>query len=820
MRALGYILTFCLLTAVASWGGGAAWREAGRIFAGRGIVDQIGVASASIVYAAPQGKWVEFPVTGLSPKLRMLTHADVSADLRVTGDEPLSYGLLVEFFDAKGQVLETRRVRHMVRVSDYRDLRTGKAVVRNFYLGHERVATEVKTTTIPILAGSSRLRVRTEQADPRFLDVWMRLYDTEPTTESRLSYQWQRLARAEQEHLARGNVYPPEFLTESERLALLRRRWKSMGPSGVEGRDYVATTLYSLPSDSIVRVPNTIPAGQFIDEQLHGSVPIPASGGRIRLELLSAEDGTRLTSADVQVTWLGTGGFVQRWQRRLSSDPDGFLRVEVPGGLLDVFADRRSVLRSHIEMEDGGTKEITPLPLRVRTFLLSPGETLDFPITHAGRSATLVRVNLACVCFQKEMSMPEAVRTSYELLDSGGTVVRGGTLVHTVKPASHELIDSTPDGKLSALSHHHFRLPSHVTRLRLRTDHPVLAAAYNRPEGMSHRVNLPEDANLTERDGIRRTWFYLQPVGADRLVMTEKTMLIETRLRSSSFDDLPLLLAGRYRIDDFTPPGDWQGRYILEPHLDNAVPRDTALVSVFSALPTAKDVQAVFIAAAPAQTVVPILIYRMGGSEPARLRISLDARTIFDGRVRPGLGELSLGSFPAGPHVLRVDGKALMGAYVNYLRPSGAHYVRRLAITVDGRPLRLPIRKESGSTETIVGSYYGASRDAVCRINVRQVGSIPAGPGPFESVTVAPLVASMTVPRGADVLVPGSARPTAASGLRFFFTLGDDLAPGPLSIDMEFTQSCAGGYLTLRRLLPGRDPAPSATRHSLSLEEL
>lgn len=74
--------------------------------------------------------------------------------------------------------------------------------------------------------------------------ILARVQEQRPVSERQIKVGWQRLAPAEKEEISAGSPLGHAMLTEAEKQQLLISRWNPVGPSGVEGRDYLQVMLY------------------------------------------------------------------------------------------------------------------------------------------------------------------------------------------------------------------------------------------------------------------------------------------------------------------------------------------------------------------------------------------------------------------------------------------------------------------------------------------------------------------------------------------------------------------------------------------------
>lgn len=277
--------------------------------ADRALQKRIVVSDPSVVYVLGKDSWTEFNIPNGVPSLRVVTNATLPSNLKVDPTLSWTYTLQYEFLDSGGKVLLRRDYSYRASLRQYQDQATGARFSSSFYLEPKLMPTDGHIVTLNLLnlPQVASLRVKIRQADPAIIDVAFRAYTEETIPDFRIAHRWLRLSDEQKIKLAKGNVYSQDLLAENEIRNLLRGQERPLGPMGITGRSYHSRTLYVMRGyeGQAIAVP-VLPAGVYVDRYVHGVIPLPEGGGKVRMDFVpqGLEQAPELGST-IQVRWFG-----------------------------------------------------------------------------------------------------------------------------------------------------------------------------------------------------------------------------------------------------------------------------------------------------------------------------------------------------------------------------------------------------------------------------------------------------------------------------------------------------------------------------------
>lgn len=200
-----------------------------------------GEAQPSLVYRLRQRPTL-FVFTRPQQRVRLLTNSE----LRKRTTDP-HYSVIVEAIGENGEVVWRRDI-HARTVQLFVRRSNGRRVPHAFTPQRDGlVASAGDDTLIDFAQPVSAVLLREGTRAPGVETILARVQEQRPISQRQLQVGWQRLTRAEQEQFAAGNPLGSAFVSADERRRMLISRWHPVGPAGVEGRNYIQTTLYERP---------------------------------------------------------------------------------------------------------------------------------------------------------------------------------------------------------------------------------------------------------------------------------------------------------------------------------------------------------------------------------------------------------------------------------------------------------------------------------------------------------------------------------------------------------------------------------------------
>lgn len=814
MRRLFWAILLLIALPLTAW---LAWEQLGALVlisgADRALQKRIAVSDSSLAYVLDQDRWTEFSIPGGTSSLRVVSNATLPSGAHVDDATAWPYVLQYEFLDSGGKRLFQRDYAYRASLRQYQD-EAGGRFSASFLLEPALMPSDGHIVVLNLADQPqvSRMRVRIRQSDPLVRDVMLRVYMAETLPDFRLAHRWLRLSDEQKTGLAKGNVYSQDLLDENEIRNLLRGREQPLGPSGIAGSAYFSRTLYVMREYEGQEISAPVPpAGVWVDENIRGVIPLPESGGRIRLEFLPLnQEKAPPPGSAIQVRWFGRL-LSERSQTETAWQGEGTrLEADWKGGLLEVSASGGLVVRAFLRqkgVKEAGEREITPPAQYLRSFAAQPETPLEFAVDHAGNDPTPFRIDIRQALLPDEAAEDQPVLVGYQLLDQAGKILREGSIL--AAPAASRYDRLPPDAlgtRVTDPSSFYFSLPAGVSAIRFTPERPTLLAAYTRPWEMARVSRVPEDAYLAEDAADRLpAWFPLKPRDFQAWVMRDRSTLLTTQIRSPV--DHPEMLAGRYQWQDFHPQGAWLGRALFTPQEDGQASREETLPATYRPIPVGQEVSLALNAPRGIENVQPGLAYFRQGSEPFSVKVFLDGRLHYQGRGAGADGEIALPALRVGHYRFRIESDPGVAFYLNHTElqkeAKFGSLLKRLANRFDNGTLHFEYEHGASCEETLGMRLYTPEFQ-----NGRSVLSVWLE-APRDRI-VGPMSAWSFTRRRFDVRpetlagsrIAANGRKRSDQGQALFMPLAQDLPPGkyPLHVKLE---SGPGAYLLVSRIVPG-----------------
>ncbi len=806
MRWLGRLLLLGTLVLAGVWG----WQRWGHLarLPEPAVVPAEPPATAAMrattTYLLDRERWTEFPLVTPFKQLRILSNAEASPEgLEAAqnrnrhlpeGEADYLYTLAYRAVDDQGELLREGVFQHDSRRRIYRDPASGRLYPTASRYPPDYLPLDSRFFHLN-MAGwgdSVSLQLRIAAAPPPIERVAVRVFQDSRQRLGAPLVRWQRLSAEQRERLAAASVYPPELLSDLERIQLISDRRVRLSPLGVEGQDYREERLYVIDEhDGEEVLPPVPPMGALFQPGRPLLLEIPPGEGLLRLEMTPTEPDQ--AGGVVDFHWYGRPATRQRRWRIPWEGGVLEYATALEEGLLEVVAPLAGGLRAWYRPDGEAETEITPQPAYLRLYRLDVGSPLVYEIAHLEGEATPLRLDLRTIT-------GAAVGLDYTLLDAQGEPVGGGVLEgESAPPSRYDRFADLPEQAIGNPQRHYLLIPPAGQRLRLSASGPLLIAAYSRSPRLAQRRVVPDHPLTPESTPA---WFPLHPADRESRRRQGATRLAVVQPRPPEVE--PELLAGRYRWESLLPEGQWRGRYLLTPAPDapdkTASPsepliRPGALDSLFAELEGERKLT--FPDPYSMGEVATRLIYFRATPEPADVRILLDGKPHFQGRMTATQGEITLPSFTPGTHELRAEGS---GRFLISGALEGG-YRKRLALRLSEQMLRFPFRKGEGA-EVLSLRLYSPPDSGEHRLRLRIAGGPPRGGLHHRDWTLRERQVVVRPDRRAEVAVLQGGGEQLDAGRLFFLPLGSDLPPGEYWIEVE-PQTGNGGYLVLSRTLPG-----------------
>jgi hypothetical protein len=497
-------------------------------------------------------------------------------------------------------------------------------------------------------------------------------------------------------------------------------------------------------------------------------------------------------------------------------------------GLLAIQSSRAVYVRAFWAAEERPTtssaNEITPEPVQLLSFAVSPTNSLAYEIHHFEQDPTLFRIEVrrappgppvasgtkADLPFPGAATHPTTITQEfikYVLLDDTGTTFQSGEVPLTNLLSAYDWLVTTngptPITEPQALC---FVLPPEVAGLRVSSPREtVLVNAYTRPYRLVKVMRIPEDYSPQGTFNPEQpSWFTVRPPDFVARREVGQTGLIQVQPRLSEQD--PLVLAGHYEWDSFLPNSQPRGHQILLPVTGPGPTRPESLSFTYYPVKTGCLERVRLLSDPWEPQVAPTLVLASSSTATAAANVSIDGRMIFQHSLVSPVTELRLGSLKPGEHSISINSAAPLSAFLNYVESSSSTaYLQRFCVQASSNVLAFPYTKRQAGAEVLVMKIFtpaSPQRQEAFRVRLQLRTDRARDTGPFDDLTVPEREARVTPNPVSRTWAIGATPARLDDGQPVFFPIGSDFPPGQYMIEVavETDKPC---WLSLSRTTPG-----------------
>lgn len=234
------------------------------------IVDEnLGI---STVYILSDKDWLTFSIQSFSQSMKFITTANILNETPLESLNNIRYAIVYEFIGLNGEVIDKKVYNFKASLGQTCD-KDQNQIKKSFYSENSfDVATDESIfISLANYSNIAKIRMKIESKDTNIVDVGIRSYQLEKTSDQRKDLTWERMLRDKKEFLARGNIYDIDFLSQEEKDSLVSSLWKPIGPLGNENEDYKIRKLYSLDDLTQIYPCTKILPSLFADENIYFS---------------------------------------------------------------------------------------------------------------------------------------------------------------------------------------------------------------------------------------------------------------------------------------------------------------------------------------------------------------------------------------------------------------------------------------------------------------------------------------------------------------------------------------------------------------------
>ncbi len=750
--------------------------------------------------------WTDFVIPPEQSMLKVVSNANVPEASYSIQDLQCEYTLRIEVIDGSEHALKAQDVVLRSGPLIYRDEVTGAALPAQTYLTVPLLPLSSRTTVVNIEnfeSNARRVRVSLVQTDPRIKDVSVRVYANQKPAEYKLRYMWQRMPLEKRERLARAGVHGLDFLTDKEKEYLLENRWVAVAPVGIDGREFFERKLYTLREryDSVLSG-SILPFGLFVGPGTLGTIPIPESGGCIRLDLQRVP-GTP-PSPVVRLAWRGRAGLESLEMDLAVSDGLLSQNLDLAGGILELESSDAIIVRAYLEGETGVT-EITPEAKCAQGYRVRREAPVEFSIVSGGDGLGAFRLDVRRVPMAGASDESRQILLTYDLLDEGRRVIRSGEIVHAEGDSWYDRVTGTSQAvPVSDPSRHYFSISAKCATFRVssRVD-SACVTAYTRPNELVRKLRIPEDYLLFERmQEDSRTWFPLRPQRFAECVANECEVFVKTQPRLPG-PSAELEAAGSH-TETCVPEGDVNALKVLTPVDPASLKSWEASPAYFAKLGPERTRNLYLGDESGAPRVRPRIIALKHDDSLSQLSLSVDGELHFQAFQASRSNEESVLPIAEGWHDLRVDALPGTDVYVNSLLVEAEDlFLERTVHGIEKEGLKYRVFKQTPQKETLALRTYLPSdlrAEMVMSVSIRGVTKTEGVPS--DTWTYPETVYQVRCPEEGQIPVVGTNEGPLSGGELFLAYLGADLSPGWYDVVVR-REAGPPSFLSLLHTIPG-----------------
>lgn len=772
-------------------------------------------------YVLADNRWISFPLTASIERIKVVTNASITEESSTLSAGEYHYTLEYEIRGGQNNdILQHGNYYHLTQLTRYKDPESEQTHTTSLYLDPEVIPVDGRVMTINPADWSSgqqakQIRLRLIEKDREVTDVLLRIYTIEQNAQPEELYNWQRLSIPRRQKQARGNVYPYDFLSDEEKINLMNRCWRPVGPLGVPGRDYQVRNLYTLKErNEETVVDDEPPPLPSIGPQQVMTLPIAVGGMTLRFSLMPMEQREGTGGKTVTFNWFGLTP-AQRSRREVSVNASGETVVEssFEQGLVEIRSEHPFTLQI-MQRGEHDWIEWRPEPLFSRSTLCDPQEGVGFTLAHLDNRPTPLRITLRAPVSSEAQG---EYRIEYELL---GSPEGKGFLHFNPQPSLYDsMLLGGLETPVSEPVTYYWNLPVQVTGIRLTSSAPVMVAVATRPPGLSHLVRVPENYDRTSiTDAARQpVWFPLLPDGYRELFRQQRSILL--LLQQSPPEDDPDLLAGLYRYESLRPSLQWAGRFLLLPPDQEPRLRQPDPASIF--YPLAQGISRLnFIDENKVYVTRPrLLFFKENVQLDGLITLLLDEKPYFSTELHGLSGQIHLPAVTIGSHRLSVKASSGTELFMNHLQRDTEGYQLRFANRLTRKGLQFNYLKKTQESERLSFTFFSPAATERSKIRVQLLGGAPLmAEVPGQDFTLLDRRFDVQVTEIESVKILNLGKNLVGEGRRFFFPMGNDIPPGKYTISVELEDG-AEGYLILSRITPGTFSTRKLIREQHQQEE-
>ncbi|MEL7189904.1 MAG: hypothetical protein AAGK17_10170 [Pseudomonadota bacterium] len=206
------------------------------------------ISKRSIVYRIPEKRALAFAFSQPVTKAKIIVNPAVSEEFRdqLAG---FTYGLRLRWRDVEGNQLSQHDVYLQADSPD--EVFASGAIFRFFRTRPELVA-EQDHLMVESMTPAASLEIETFDVADGIIGIDVRMFQQFTYIGNQSLAAYRRLSESSRERLIQPSAFPDDLLTDQEKTELARNQWRSVGPVGLDGRDYTMLVLYEAVREDLI----------------------------------------------------------------------------------------------------------------------------------------------------------------------------------------------------------------------------------------------------------------------------------------------------------------------------------------------------------------------------------------------------------------------------------------------------------------------------------------------------------------------------------------------------------------------------------------
>lgn len=760
-------------------------------------------AEQSTVFWLESADWLRFSLAENTPTLRILSHLQMQPEQ--DADESLvRYALDYRVLARDGEVLTSGRYHYKAVTLPPRPLTDGREFPARFYDDPTLVASAPENLFVDLsaLTGAVTLELRAAYLPEPRNRVGVQVTGRETRSREEVRRLWPRLKPETRDRLLRPHVYPPHLVSSFEIENALQLRWVPLGPEGVAGDDFASDYLYTLsvPPAPPAEAEQALPPGLYADPNKWVTLPVDYDGS-YRLEIQSADP--LVTDVNVSLAHQRNQDLETRQQLLTGTAPRLTWTGDLEPGLLQLIPSAPVTVRL-FDVSTGA--DVTPDKRYLQAHPVAADQPVRFALDPDSAEPQPVRLDVRTFSHPQRAGSGSDPRVRLEIRAADGTVLQSFEQSITPAPSFYQRFSQqAPDSGVSEGQSLFLEASPGAAEVAVISNTPVLVTGYTRLASLPLVRALPESRRPWQSYGDRvPSWFLMNPVATEASGQGP----VSLQWFFQPIERNEALLSGQYDWQGLDIQGSSLQRDVLFPHQLSGPLRDTAVGSVFRALPGG-PVSLELVPPSPGLPFRPELIYQRTGAQPTTITVLKDGAVWLRRGIAGRTGRFSLPVVAPGQYRIEVQGDGQW--FLNHNRPPvGTGYLQRSVYSLDGAGLTFELDKTEARE---VVNFDVVAPPGVDRFAVEvAVAADRRATGLLTDYSVLKRRFELEV-QERTTLVLGTQSQPAAAPMSVALPLGEDMPPGRYRISVRADR--AGGLVSAYTVREGQRQTYRFFRRSL-----